>query len=347
MVNLSPEAARHVPAEYVNLYSIRDRRVAQLREAEGVVEHKLLSPVWRHESTALVDYLSQQVAADEAKIAAFEERLPDLEAKARAELVARATVGNAMRAHGFGEIEPKRALKLRDDLEVAESTLRVCARELKDAVASVRAVGLPSTANLPPPSDAARIVDSLATFVTNRRFRPEMSGSAVDRDTWLRWLELGDDDLMYLPLAASKVLDAAHEERSRRLGTRPDGSWFERDSKRESIILPEKEFIAELAKFKAAREVHLRSKVGRATDRTQGVTPGPRARRGGARSEGDRGAARDRSLAFRFRQSLTGGARSDCSPSRACPPVSRWALRPTPSGVPLATAPRENVRPVR
>ena len=124
--------------------------------------------------------------------------------------------------------------------------------------------------------DARRLLDgqsapthatrSLATFVIDRKFRPEISGSAIERETYTRWLSIDEADLAWLPLHAARVIDAATEERGRRLGKRPDGSWFEPDSRRESIILPDADFLVALSAFKAERAAHIRGKVAKAQE---------------------------------------------------------------------------------
>jgi hypothetical protein len=242
MMTLSPELTQHVDAgRLANLFALRTRRAAQLAEAEKVAELAALA-AWRPEALALVTTLTASLAADDKRIAVFESCLPALETKARAELVARATLGNIQRSHVFGSTDRKTALKLRDDLEAAESNFKVCARELLEAK-SAACSWLPSTSTI---SDGPgrEIVEALANHVIAKRFHPEY---AVDLDIRKRWLAMTEIEAMWVSVHAARALASARPE------------W--QDNRREAVALPKKEFLEEFAALKVAREVHHAAKV--------------------------------------------------------------------------------------
>jgi len=247
-MNLPSDIARFVaPDRAANLYLVRDHRRALLVEAKACVANKHLT-AWVTESAALVDHLAAQLAGDEAKIEAFEAALPPLLKAVAEEEAARSDFALATHARAMGSLKRAEALRLRDDVEACEQVLRIRTRE-REACAAKAGAGLPTNVNIAP-GPGRNTIESLASFVITRRFNPEASSGAIDRDVWNRWLEMSEGEFMWLPF------HAAFEIKESRKGH----TWIE-NSRRVAVVLPIDDFVAELVKFKGARTAHLKNKV--------------------------------------------------------------------------------------
>jgi hypothetical protein len=256
MIRLSNDLQRHVPQDRVDfLTRLRDQRAARLSEAKTAAESKDLS-AWKEESTALVAALSHSLNGDEARIVSFEALIPGLEAAARAELTARAVRDNALRAHGFGSADRATALRLRDDLEAAESARSFAWRTLEERKREALAL-LPSSGSIEAPP-GADVVEALASYVINKRYDPEYA--VIHKDAKARWLAA--DDVMWWPLQAQRLVKSAPRE------------W--EDARRVKVALPRADFYLEFAALKAARQAHHLAKVRQAQTIIENARLAPR-----------------------------------------------------------------------
>jgi hypothetical protein len=251
-MNLSPEVEKVIPMDRVHhLYSIRDRRRAQLDEAEKAAKSAHLA-AWVPESKALVAALSASLTNDEKRIDAFEKAIAPLEKLIAEQATAQIDFDRANYARGQGSMKRAEALKLRDDVEACGQVLLIRRRATEVSVNAIR-VGLPMTSNLPEQPGRGP-VESIAMLCLNRRFYPQSSIGSFDPDTYKRWLETPDHELMYWPVHAARVIAESKRDAKERGG----------DAYREPVVVPIDDFVREFQSLKQSRAAHIRAKVARA-----------------------------------------------------------------------------------
>ena len=251
---LSFNAERHVqPDRAQHLYTVRRDIGAQVAEVTACLSNEHLVPVWLTELNALAATLAARVTAADEKIAAYEASIPPLEVAIENEAEARDAYELAKLARAQGSLDRKTSLKLRDDLEVADSALFVRRRELADSAQRANAF-IPRNGAIPQIM-GREFVEALATHVLNVTFNP-------GRDLFNRagWIDgLTEDELAGVPVyAARTIVEALKEKKKHKIfyqGLELD------DRRREAIVLPVPEFVAALAEFKHQREAHIRSKA--------------------------------------------------------------------------------------
>jgi hypothetical protein len=258
MIKLSPEASKHATPDRVqNLYTIRASLARQLDEAKAAASSPHLTD-WRSEARLLCTSLERTAENHEAKIAFFESAAPELEKAVAEEQAAVAEHAKAKAAYDeVGSLDRNYCLRRRDDVDVARVAMNIRYRARLAAVSNV--AGLPNS-SVVQEGPGRDVVDVLARFCLNKRFRPEYA--EISKETWARFLALPESETMWLPYHAARVLKAAQEE-FKKLGLRPDGVHQD-DARKEAVVLHPADLVAELARLKSSREAHLRSQITQA-----------------------------------------------------------------------------------
>ena len=152
-------------------------------------------------SPGLAEYLTAEAEAIAKRLAELEAALPSLEKVATAHFEAREALAEARGALEVGTLDAKKALKLRDEVEVAEARARVRFAELRQAQASLPS--LPTAGSTSPAlgveyQEARGVAEAIMNVTTNRHFAVPGRGQ-FDFDKWRRWLALPNDVVRLIP----------------------------------------------------------------------------------------------------------------------------------------------------
>jgi hypothetical protein len=182
----------------VNLDSVFALQKRYLHEAEKV-----------DGAAELVAHIQEAVDATQKHIERFTASLVPFEKAALAHDEANRICIRAAALHGAGSDDAKTALKLRDELEIAQQRERIARRKFEEARAGVPSLPETQVVFGSETAKAADIVEKWASISANRIFKRR--DGAVDQEVWSKWLDMSSDYVRWIPLFLSREIVRCEE----------------------------------------------------------------------------------------------------------------------------------------
>jgi hypothetical protein len=243
-VSLSLDASRHVNAAAVAAwYTLRDRKAAVLKEVDAAIELEAYAP----ERKALRARIEASHEGDLATIAAMEANCALLETAVAEEKRALVHLESASAMLAIAPADRVAYLRCRDDRDHAAHVVNLKAAARKEAAS--RIPGAPDLRDVAGvPERVTALVSAIGNKAAYDKYGRDYDGQGdVERSTWESFLNIGEADWAFVPLAVARFV-------------RQSKPFYE-DANRKSLGLPLQDFIREMTEFRARRARHILNKA--------------------------------------------------------------------------------------